>query len=244
MSLKYILLLLLVAVVVYLAYYALQVYRHIGMSLALVAAAKPYEVERGVGAPTLLVVGDSTAVGVGAATPNETTAGYFAQEHPQWSVTNLAVSGARVADVLAQVRTASSTYTAVLVQAGGNDTIRFTNLKQLRANYAALLQEAKQRSPKVVALSSGNVGQAPLFNFFPLAMVYEARTRATRAIFKDEAAKAGVTYVDLFKEHGEPDEISAHPALHYAPDGIHLSSAGWRVWYQDIKNAFSDMQVR
>jgi len=237
MSLKLLLLVLVAAAVLYAAYHAVQAYRHIKVSARLVEAAKPFEVERGEGAPRMLVVGDSTAVGVGASSPAYTTAGYFAADHSQYSVTNLAKSGARVADVLAQLRQATGTYTAVLIQAGGNDTIQFTNLGRLRADYALLLSEAKARSATVVALSTGNVGRAPLFDFFPLNYIYEARTKAVRAIIIDEAAKAGVAYVDLYKE-GSDDAISQDPAGHYAADGLHLNDAGWAVWYQDIKRAF------
>ncbi|MBP7770331.1 MAG: SGNH/GDSL hydrolase family protein [Candidatus Pacebacteria bacterium] len=237
MSLKILLLVLVAAAVLYAAYHAVQVYRHIKVSARLVEAAKPFEVERGADAPRLLVVGDSTAVGVGASDSAYTTSGYFAADHPQYAVTNLAKSGATVADVLVQLRSAQGAYAAVLVQAGGNDTIQFSDLTQLRADYAALLSEAKARSGKVVALSTGNVGRAPLFNFFPLNYIYEARTKAVRAIFIDEAAKAGAVYVDLYKE-GTSDAISQDPVRHYAADGLHLSDAGWAVWYQDIKRAF------
>lgn len=238
MPFKYFLLLVLAAVVLYLAYHAAEIYRHVKISTGLVAAARPFSVERGAGSPRLLVVGDSTAAGVGASDAAHTTSGYFAADYPQYSVTNLAVSGAKVADVLAQLRSASSTYDLVIIQAGGNDVIRFTGLAQVRADYQSLLAEAKARSPRVIALSTGNIGEAPLFNFFPLNYIYEARTRAVRQIFMDEAAAAGVPYVDLFKEPGEPDPINQSPARYYAPDGLHLNDAGWQVWYQGIKAAF------
>jgi len=237
MSLKLILLIILAAAALYLAYHAVQVYRHVRVSAKLVEAAKPFEVERGEGSLRLFVVGDSTAVGVGASSPQNTTSGYFAAEHPEYSVTNLAVSGAKVADVLKQIRSAPGAYAAVLIQAGGNDTIQFSSMAQLRADYAALLSEAKARSATVVALSTGNVGKAPLFNFFPLNYIYEGRTKAVRAIFIEESTKASVAYVDLYKE-GKDDVISQDPARHYAADGLHLSDAGWEVWYQDIKRAF------
>lgn len=240
MSLKLLLLVLLAAVVLYFAYHAVQLYRHVKISTKLVEAAKPFEVERGQGSPRLLVVGDSTAVGVGASIPEHTTSGYFAVDYTGYSVTNLAVSGATVADVLAQIRSASSTYAAVLIQAGGNDTIQFSDLKKLRQDYQQLLTEAKTRSGKVVALSTGNVGKAPLFNFFPLNYIYEARTKEVKAVLMDEASKAGVAYVDLYKE-GKDDAISQEPKRHYAQDGLHLSDAGWAVWYQDIKRAFDTL---
>jgi lysophospholipase L1-like esterase len=239
MPLKLLLLLLLAAAALYLVYHAVQVYRHVKLSGKLVEAAKPFEVERGEGAPRILVVGDSTAVGVGATSPAHTTAGYFATEYPQFSVTNLAVSGAKVKDVLNQLRSSSGTYRAVLIQAGGNDTIQFSDQAELRADYAELLSEAKSRSSVVLALSTGNVGRAPLFNFFPLNYIYEARTKKVRAILMDEASKADISYIDLYKE-GKDDAISKDPAKYYAADGLHLSDVGWAVWYQDIKKVFEN----
>lgn len=243
MSPKLIALAVLAAVVLYLAYHAVQVYRHIKISTGLVARAVPFAAERGAGSPRLLVVGDSTAVGVGASSPSYTTSGYFAAEHPQYSVSNRAVSGAKVADVLAQMRLASSSYAAILIQAGGNDIIRFTDLASLRRDYALLLGEATARSPHVVAASTGRVGRAALFNFFPANVIYDMRTRAVRRVLMDEAAKAGVTYVDIYKE-GEADVISADPGRYYAPDGLHLNDAGWAVWYQDIGQALSRVLSR
>ena len=74
----------------------------------------------------LLVVGDSTAVGTGAAAPQDSLVGLIGQQHRQWRIDNLAANGARFGDVVRQLERAPEGYDMVLVLAGGNDVIRFT----------------------------------------------------------------------------------------------------------------------
>ena len=47
----------------------------------------------------VLVVGDSTAVGTGAATPAESLPGLIGQQHPQWHIDNLAANGAKFEEI-------------------------------------------------------------------------------------------------------------------------------------------------
>ena len=225
--------------VVYWVYHAIVFYRLVQVSKQLVAKAVPFSVERS-GGRRLLVLGDSSAVGVGASSPEHTTAGYFAAEFKDFSVDNRAVSGARMANVLGQATSTSGHYDMVLIQAGGNDTINFTNLDTLRTQTRTLLAAAKERSSNVVMLSTGNLGRAPLFNFFPLNIAFTSRTKAVRQIVMDEAKQAGVTYVDLYKE-GKDDVIAQDTAKYYAPDGLHLSDQGWAYWYSQIQQTLPSL---
>jgi hypothetical protein len=62
---------------------------------------------------TVLILGDSTGVGVGATLPEESIAGLLAADYPDADIVNVAVSGTRVAGAIAQVRTCLDAGSAV-----------------------------------------------------------------------------------------------------------------------------------
>lgn len=56
-----------------------------------------------------------------------------------------------------------------------------------------------------------------------------------REIFMREASnRSKVQYVDLF-ESAENDVFNTDIDKYYAPDLFHPSSAGYGVWYEDVK---------
>lgn len=82
----------------------------------------------------LLIVGDSTAVGTGASSPQASLAGLIAQDHPQWLIDNRGQDGALFADVVRQLAIEEH-YDMVLVLAGGNDVIRMRDRDAMRAGH-------------------------------------------------------------------------------------------------------------
>ena len=74
----------------------------------------------------LLIVGDSTGVGLGAVSIEDSLAGRLARDFPQASIENRAELGARIACVLGQLADVDAGYDAVLIAAGGNDILRRT----------------------------------------------------------------------------------------------------------------------
>mgnify|MGYP002662619994 CR=1 FL=1 len=103
---------------------------------------------------SLLVVGDSTAVGTGAARPEESLVGLIGQAHPDWRIDNRAVNGARFADVGVQLPAAPAGYDLVRVLAGGHDGIRLPRQDTLRAQLEELATLAQQRGRHVVLMPS------------------------------------------------------------------------------------------
>ncbi len=186
----------------------------------------------------VLVVGDSTGVGTGASRPLDSVAGRLSQDFPQAEIINRTVNGAHVVDVITQlVFHENERFDLVIVQVGGNDILRFTDLQLLRDGIAALLDAASQKSDHVIFLSTGNVGLAPAF-FVPLSSIYTWRTRKVREIFINAAAHQGIQYVDLFKEKNT-DPFLKNPNLYYAPDLLHPGSEGYRLWYEEMKKQTS-----
>jgi lysophospholipase L1-like esterase len=182
----------------------------------------------------ILIVGDSTGVGTGAEAPEDSVAGLILRDYPETTIENRAENGAKFADVIAQLDDGTTEqYDLILIQAGGNDILRFTALDTLGGNVETLLRMAKERARHVVFMSTGNVGNAPAF-MPPLSWVYTSRTRKVRKLLMEIADVEGVYYVDLFMERSD-DPFVAEPERYNAPDFLHPGSEGYRLWYKALK---------
>lgn len=200
----------------------------------IAAASRPFERKSPGAARRILVVGDSTGVGTGAARPEESVAGRIAAEFPSVEIVNLARNGATARDALIQLESVpGAPFDIVLVQVGGNDILGFTDLGELRETTRRVLAKARETGKAVLFMSTGNVGLAPAF-FPPVSWLYTARTRQARAIFMDAALTSGARYVDLFREKGD-ELFLGDPDRYYTPDYLHPGSEGYRVWYEELK---------
>jgi lysophospholipase L1-like esterase len=202
----------------------------IGQSAALVRQSEPLQARPAAPALRLLVVGDSTAVGTGASTPQASLAGLLAARFPRLLIENRAKDGAGFADLPAQL-SGDQRFDMVLVQAGGNDVIRLHDMAQVARDIDSVLALARQRADLVVVMPAGNVGNAPFF-FAPVSWWMTQRARALHAAVSASAARTGAVYVNLFEER-DNDPFVLQPELN-ASDGLHPSDGGYRVWLQQL----------
>lgn len=186
----------------------------------------------------ILFVGNSTGVGTGASQPLDSIAGRLYRDFPHITVVNRSRNGALAEDVLKQLdHDNNKVADIVIIQIGGNDILRFSDLNRLRDTIGAVLKKAGERGQHVIFVSTGNVGLAPVF-FPPLNWIYTERTRDVRAVFIEVAAHLDIEYVDLFKERDE-DPFLRDPNLYYAADYLHPGSEGYRLWYEELKRQTS-----
>ncbi|TSC61809.1 MAG: putative hydrolase [Parcubacteria group bacterium Athens0416_74] len=224
---KYVVVAVALIIVAYAVYQYVRISRLVDTSEQLVNVAKPFS--RSEGRVHMLVLGDSTAVGVGS-NSEETVAGRLSSALDA-SIENYAMSGARTRDIAAQFSLRQKgTYDIVLIQIGANDVIRFTSLEQLRDDISLVLKNAKEVSDRVVLLTAGRVGDAP---FFPRAFgwLWTYRASQVRSPFLASAEKYEVAYVDLYTAK---DPFSSNPTRFYAPDGLHLTGDGYGFWYEEV----------
>lgn len=223
-------------VLIFTVYGVFSCFRVVGLlreSSALVKSAAPYEQHISSDAPTVLFIGDSTGVGVGAE-PRESLAGRFGTEYPTWNVENLSVSGRKIAELLPVLqKLETGRYERVIIQIGGNDITYFSPLEQLKKDTAEVLSEAKRVGKQVTFLSCGNVGNAPIFPR-PIAFIWTKRTLLVRGIFIEAAKQQNITYVDLYRE-GADDPFAREPLRYHATDLFHPSGEGYGLWYADLK---------
>lgn len=178
--------------------------------------------------PLWVVLGDSTAQGIGA--PSWDT-GYVGQlrraldegsqhpwrvlnegsEHP-WRVLNVSKSGARVADVddrqlalLTALPTAADLVTCAI---GANDMVRRTPTDELEATFGRIFGRLPANAV-VATLPKG---------------LHAERTEAINRYIRAEAPRAGLVVADVWAHTGPP----WHGKL--AADGFHPGALGYTDW--------------
>ena len=215
----------------FLAYLGFRLHSLFGISAALVATSQTYQ--RMLPNPTLtiLVLGDSTAVGTGG-TPETSVAGRLGDKFPTASVYNFGINGEKLSDFDVQMNTLNIQKADVVVlQIGANDIVHFTPISEIEAKLKDVLAKAKKISGNVVVLHSGSVGDAPLL--WPLGFIWNIRTQAVRHIYLRDVPAAGAIYVDLVAS--ETDVTFANnPKKYYAPDMFHPSSDGYGLWFDEV----------
>ena len=215
---------------IYTCYVCVHIWFFAKASRPLVDSARPYELKDSSLKRTMLVLGDSTAVGVGTS-PDFSLAGLMSA-YFSTSVENYAQSGAITEDLGGQVYQAENQhYDLILIQIGANDIIHFRSLTAAAFELEQMLPILKRRSDRILLLTAGDVGNAKIFPW-PLNLIISARTRDLRERFIAVAKKENVVYVDIY---ARPDIFSSDPKRYYAPDMLHLSADGYGYWFSIVK---------
>jgi lysophospholipase L1-like esterase len=194
--------------------------------------ARPYQYRAARPHKRVLIVGDSTGVGVGAERPADSIGGLLTAEYREAELVNLSVGGACIADVLPQLRALdhdSRRFDLVLLHIGGNDIMRIARLQQATHAIGPLLTRLKQMGRRVVWLGPGDIGLAPLFRP-PFSWWMSYRTRLACEMFHRLAVEHGVEYVGF---HCAPHRhlLARQRHVYFAADGLHPSSHGYRYAY-------------
>ena len=207
-------------------------WRGVGRARRFAAAGRRFERRLSAQHATVLILGDSTGVGVGATLPEESVAGLLAADYPDADIVNVAVSGTRVAGAISQVRMcleAGLRFDLALLHVGGNDVVADTPLHQLTADCDTLLQELGRLAVRTAWLGPPDLGLAPLFPR-PYAWVMASRSRAASQVFSAAAARHNVVFVD-FSAPAHVAYFRKRRRKHFAIDGFHPNSASYKYGY-------------
>ena len=188
--------------------------------------------------PAILVLGDSTGVGVGARLPEESIAGLLASDFPNADIVNVSESGARVVDTIAQARRCNAQglhFDVAVLHVGGNDVVRATHVDKLAGSCETLLLELARLAHRTVWLGPPDLGIAPLFPP-PYSWVMSARSRAASAVFSQSAARHGVSFID-FSAPSHATHFGRRRRKHFASDGFHPNSSSYRYGYMVARQA-------
>ena len=185
---------------------------------------------------SFVVLGDSTAAGLGASGPEHSYAAVLADRLGAlgWRVemTGLGVSGARTKDLLGDQlrRTKELEPDLVFVGIGANDATHLTKLDDVRADAEELFGELKGTGAEVVVAGAPDM-RADAF-YEPLRSLAGWRgTRVTGAI-EDAAAEVGVPVVPLAKLTRPYFAADGEDA--YGGDDFHPGNGGYRAWADAI----------
>ncbi|MDQ4142922.1 MAG: SGNH/GDSL hydrolase family protein [Actinomycetota bacterium] len=194
----------------------------------------------------LVVLGDSTGAGVGAESASGAYATVMAERlaaetGSRIRLTGLAVSGARVADVLKeQVPLALAEEADVyLVAIGANDVTHLTKISEVRDGIARIVGRLSGDGSEVVVAGAPDM-RAPAFAE-PLRSIVGWRGRAVTAATEEAARAGGATVVPLAERTRE--FFLEDPDAHYSPDLFHPSAGGYARWadalYPEVKEALA-----
>lgn len=223
-------------VVLVVVYYSYPVYKSLRMSAEIEGNTVPFEQHPENPTMRILVTGDSTAVGTGASRSEDSTAGRLGAIYPNADIENISENGLKIGELETKLRYLQGKYDLIVIQIGANDIVRFTRLSFIEKKLDLILKNVTGRSEKVVVITSGNIGLAPLFKK-PLSNLISNRTWHVRNIFMNRVREyPNALYADLYKER-EDDIFIKDIERYYAKDHFHPSSDGYKVWFSAIIEA-------
>lgn len=175
----------------------------------------------------LLVLGDSAAAGVGAATQDEALVGRLrdrlARRHRvDWRL--VATTGHTAADALAALAALDAFRVDLAVTSVGvNDVVARTPLRRFRRTAGDLVEGLRRRGAGGIVLSGvPPMGRFPLLPQ-PLRGVLGARATELDAVLAEVARERGAVHLPMRFAAGLGPE-------HMAPDGFHPGPAIYRAW--------------
>lgn len=186
----------------------------------------------------LVWLGDSTAAGVGASSRDGALPRQVAAllDRPV-RVTGLAVSGARVGDVVEdQAGLADLDPDVVLVSVGANDVTHLGTLGAFEDQYRDLVA-ALPDGVDVVLLGVPDMGSIPRLAQ-PLRAIAGFRGRQLDEVVRDVAAEVGAAYVDIAGSTGPA--FRADSDRYYAADDYHPDDDGYRLWAEAVVAVLAD----
>ena len=179
----------------------------------------------GNGTRKLLILGESTAAGVGASAQKFTLAGQFFQHlGSEFQVKNLGKNGLRVSQVTShfkeELNSIQGKYEGIFLFLGANDCFKLTNPKIFRIELEKLILDLKNRfSPEWIYLA--DIPPVQLFPAFPKQMQYFLNSQ--RAFLQKEMISISQNQKDVLFDKITLDITSDF----FASDLIHPSDAGY-----------------
>jgi lysophospholipase L1-like esterase len=180
----------------------------------------------------LMMLGDSTAAGVGVANAEDSVGGHLARfaaaEHRYVQLSGVAVSGSRVGDLGPQVSRALLARPDVAVLLiGANDATHGTSPRQLRPALIGAIRRLRSAGVPVVLGTCPDLGAARAFAR-PLRYLLAAYGTLIAEVEAEAAGREGAIVIDLAEATGPV--FRAEPQATLCSDAFHPSAAGYDLW--------------
>ena len=190
---------------------------------------------------TYVVMGDSTAAGVGGTYDRGiaiSTAAALQQRHPA-TMANVAVSGARMDDVrkLQLPQVVRLRPDVVLISAGANDVTHLTRVERMRDDLRAIVSALTAANPDVniVITGSPDMGSPPRIPRL-LRGIASRRTKQVNRMFRAEAARLGLTFAPIADLTGP---MFRSDRTLFAADRFHPNDRGYATWIPVLNEALA-----
>lgn len=185
----------------------------------------------------LVVLGDSTAAGIGVDDPADAYPALLAQRLAEATggrveLTALGLAGARVADVASDQapRAAAIDPDVVFVGIGANDVTHLTSLGDVRNEMERVLQVLGETDAAIVVAGPPDM-RVPVWHQ-PLRQLSYLRGNQVARVIEDVAREEGASVVELADATGH--FFAADPEGHFSEDGFHPGPLGYRRWADAI----------
>ena len=186
---------------------------------------------------TLVVMGDSTAAGLGTNEPShaypQVLARRLASDGYRVDLRVFGLSGARVKDVLEeqlpQALEVDPDYGFIGI--GANDVTHLTSLGDVRADMSEVLMVLARRTGAEVVIAGAPDMRAPAF-YEPLRSLAGWRGRQVAGAIEEVGRAQGAAVVELAKETGP--KFGTDPQRFHSTDDFHPSADGYRLWADAI----------
>jgi lysophospholipase L1-like esterase len=182
----------------------------------------------------LVLLGDSTAAGVGVSRTQDTFGAKLAMrlstEGYSVRLSSVAVSGSRAGDLSPQVGRAlvmTDHPDLAVIAIGANDATHVTPLDDVARDIEAAVRRLRAAGIAVVVATCPDLGAPPAFAR-PLRDLVGWRGRHVATRTEQAATRAGGLAVDLARLTGPA--FRADPDRLHSSDDFHPSAAGYRVW--------------
>tara|TARA_Y100000310_G_scaffold317846_1_gene371211 strand:+ start:27944 stop:28669 length:726 start_codon:yes stop_codon:yes gene_type:complete len=233
MATNKILIVIVMLLIVAIIFQIIQTRMYIKIGIGLAQDAEKYVQKPDYADKLVLMIGDSTVVGTGAAKAEDSLAGLVGKTLPKAEIINKGVNGMKTKQLRSEIEGLSEEYDLIMLHIGGNDIVRFTELKKLENDLHATVKAAKSKSEKVILINGGNPGTALLLPWMSRPF-YNHRARQVREIFLRVAEENSIPLADVFREP-EVDPFHLEPDTYYASDYFHPGSVGYKLWYERIE---------
>lgn len=189
---------------------------------------------------TYVVLGDSTAAGVGGAYEQGIAVLTARALGPDARMQNFAVSGACVHDVLHDQlpKAEPSKPELVLLSVAANDVTHLTSLASMRRDLRAIVARLRAANPRVAIVVTGSpdMGSPPRIPRL-LRGIASARTKQVNRMFREEARRMNLVFAPIAEVTGPL--FRNDPTLFNA-DRFHPNERGYATWVPVLNRALAE----
>ncbi len=178
-----------------------------------------------------VVLGDSTALGQGTDSVEDSFGHQYLQNNPvlkyrNWSFENRAISGVKISEVIKH-QLDFEPVDLVMVSIGANDITGNTKPSEFQTSVETLAKLLGNKAKQIIWLNIPDFITSPIL-LPPLNYFLSEREKTLNTIIKNTVLQPNFQIIDVYNEARESFAID--PDRYFGADKYHPSKAGYAVW--------------